>query len=145
MGLHNKGVRKSLAFEVKTLLYIFRENSGSVTIHSRAVSPNIGFYVYFLLGVIGKFVCPIVEFISPIVKFRSSHSQIRSSHSQIRSSHSQIRSSHSSIRSSQNLASMTSPRFCQNFQKLQNVHAAVEALFLVCDIFRYGVFVQTKN
>merc|ERR1712099_111370 len=110
----NKGVRKSLAFEVKTLLYIFRENSGSVTIHSRAVSPNIGFYVYFLLVVIGKFVCPIVEFISPIVKFARPIVKFRSSHSQ-------IRSSHSSIRSSQNLASMTSPRFCQNFQKPQNV------------------------
>merc|ERR1712109_18902 len=65
----NKGVRKSLAFEVKTLLYIFRENSGSVTIHSRAVAPNIGFYVYFLLAVMVKFVCPIVKFARLIVKF----------------------------------------------------------------------------
>merc|ERR1712156_1006358 len=54
-------------------------------------------------------------------QIRSSHSQVRSSHSRIHLSHSQIRSSHSSIRSSQNLASITSPRFCQNFQKLQNV------------------------
>merc|ERR1712020_483415 len=65
----NKGARKSSAFEVKTLLYIFREISGSVTIHSRAVSPNIGFYVYFLLTVMVKFVCHLVEFICPIVKF----------------------------------------------------------------------------
>merc|ERR1712020_245441 len=63
----NKGARKSSAFEVKTLLYIFREISGSVTIHSRAVSPNIGFYVYFLLTVMVKFVCHLVEFICPIV------------------------------------------------------------------------------
>merc|ERR1712099_209146 len=130
----NKGVRKSLAFEVKTLLYIFRENSGSVTIHSRAVSPNIGFYVYFLLAVMVKFVCPIVKFARPIVKFarlivKFARPIVEFICPIAKFARLIVKFARPIVRSSQNLASITSPRFCQNFQKLQNVHAAVEALF----------------